>query len=56
MGWAAFWIFCTVLVCCDYAVFHGGADSVIWQYRTPAELELQKHRLRAASPSTGEKP
>lgn len=43
-GWAAFWLLLAVLVVCDTAVVLSGLDGVIWQYRTPAELEIQRQR------------
>lgn len=41
-GWAAFWLLCAVVICCDYAVFKSGADGAFWQYKTPPELVLQQ--------------
>lgn len=41
-AWAAFWLCLAVFIVCEAFLVSRGIDMVIWQFRTPAELELQK--------------
>jgi hypothetical protein len=44
-AWTAFWLMVLVWVLCEAWHFHHGADTALWQYRTPPELELQRHLI-----------
>lgn len=41
-GWVAFWIAVAVFIVCEVALTLHGINTVLWQFRTPAELEIQK--------------
>jgi hypothetical protein len=47
--WAAFWLLCAVLVVCEVVVTLHGIDTHLWQFRTPAELQLQQKLIEKAS-------
>lgn len=46
-GWAAFWLLVAVFVICECVIYLHGSDTALWQYKTPAELEIQKNIGRA---------
>lgn len=44
-SWAAFWLFCCVFIAAEVYITMQGIDTFLWQFRTPAELELQKRLI-----------
>lgn len=40
--WFAFWILVAVFVVCECVVTLSGVDTLLWQFKTPAELAIQK--------------
>lgn len=53
-AWAAFWIFAAVYVVCDTYLYSKGHDTLLWQHKTPAELDLQRANINP--PPTYAKP
>ena len=51
--WACFWIFLAVFLVCDASLVSRGMDGAIWHFKTPAELELQKHLIERAAAKKG---
>lgn len=47
-GWFGFWIFCAVLVLAEVFITMQGIDTMLWQFKTPPELELQKKLIERA--------
>ena len=47
-GWFGFWIFCAVFVVAEVFITMQGIDTLLWKFRTPAELELQKSLIEKA--------
>jgi hypothetical protein len=41
-GWAAFWLCVAVFILCECILTMHGIDTFLWQFRTPAELDIQK--------------
>lgn len=48
-GWFGFWIFCAVWVLAEVYITTRGIDTVLWQFKTPAELELQQRLIDKAT-------
>lgn len=48
-AWTAFWLFCAVFVAAEVFLTMQGFDTFIWQFRTPAELELQRRLIEKAA-------
>ncbi|WP_429949554.1 hypothetical protein ACQYWY_21615 [Comamonas sediminis] len=48
-GWFGFWIFCAVWVLAEVYITTRGIDTVLWQFKTPAELELQQRLIDKAA-------
>lgn len=44
-GWAAFWLFVSLVYLVDTYVFLKGYNTFFWSYKTPIELESQKKKL-----------
>lgn len=53
-GWFGFWIFCAVFVLAEVFITMQGIDTLLWKFRTPAELDLQKALIEKASKKGGE--
>lgn len=49
-GWAAFWLCVAVFIVCEAFLITRGFDTVIWQFRTPAELQLQQYLIERSKP------
>ena len=41
-NWAAFWLICAVWVVAEVVITLHGIDTRLWQFKTPAELVIQK--------------
>lgn len=41
-GWAAFWLCVAVFIVCEAYITMQGIDTLLWQFRTPAELKIQE--------------
>lgn len=48
-NWPAFWLLCAVYVVADAYMASTGMDSLLFRYRTPAELQLQKNIIDNAA-------
>jgi hypothetical protein len=46
--WAAFWICLAIFIAAEAWLASKGLDTAIWQFRTPAELELQQRLIERA--------
>lgn len=53
-GWFGFWIFCAVFVVAEVFITMQGIDTLLWKFRTPAELDLQKALIEKASKKGGD--
>ena len=40
--WTAFWFCVAVWIVCEAVITLHGIDTVLWQFKTPLELEIQK--------------
>ena len=40
--WFAFWAFLAVWVVCECVITLHGIDTVLWKFKTPPELVIQK--------------
>ena len=49
-GWAAFWLLCAVFVVAEVFITMQGIDTLLWQFRTPPELELQRALIEKHKP------
>lgn len=45
-SWAAFWLFLAVYVGCECYLYNRGHDTLFWKHRTPAELAIQKAKIK----------
>ena len=41
-AWAAFWLCAAIFVIAEVVITLHGIDTFLWQFKTPAELEIQK--------------
>lgn len=48
-GWPAFWLLCACFVAAEAFLTSRGLDTFLWQYQTPAELELQRSIIKKAA-------
>lgn len=48
MSWFGFWIFAAVFVVCEAFLVMRGFNTVLWHFKTPPELELQKKLIEKA--------
>jgi hypothetical protein len=53
-SWAAFWLFASVFVVCEAWLYSKGNDTLLWEHKTPAELEIQRANINP--PPTYAKP
>lgn len=47
-AWAAFWLCCAVFIACDTYLYAKGHDTLLWQHKTPAEMQIQKRQAEGA--------
>lgn len=53
-AWTAFWLCVAVFIVCEAFLVSRGIDTVLWQFRTPAELDLQQRLIKRAGESRDE--
>lgn len=45
-GWTMFWLLVAVFYVGEYRLFRAGYDTILYKYRTQAELEIQARILK----------
>ena len=44
--WSAFWICVAIFIMCEAVITIHGIDTMLWQFKTPNEIAIQRHIAR----------